>query len=135
MKGVFWSSRGLSDLAKSRFLSDTSKEKNLNFIALLETCNKDFSPTTLNNLSGGINFIWHWTTHGRSGGMLLGDNINTLDVGSIDDGDFFVKFRLRDRKSDFKWFLVAVYGAAQSEFKPSLLNWCGLAEVKSFPYA
>jgi hypothetical protein len=84
MKGVFWSSRGLSDFAKSRFLSDTSKEQNLNFIALLETCNKDFSPTTLNNLSGGRNFIWHWTTHGMSGGMLLGDNINTLDVGSIE---------------------------------------------------
>jgi hypothetical protein len=45
-----------------------------------------------------------------------------LDVGSIDDGDFFVKFILRDRKSDFKWVLVAVYGAAQPEFKKSLLT-------------
>jgi endonuclease/exonuclease/phosphatase family metal-dependent hydrolase len=42
-------------------------------------------------------------------------------MGSIDDGDFFVKFNLRDRKSDFKWVLVAVYGAAQPEFKESFL--------------
>jgi hypothetical protein len=33
-----------------------------------------------------------------------------------------VKFRLRDRKSDFKWVLVAVYGAAQPEFKESFLT-------------
>jgi hypothetical protein len=42
-----------------------------------------------------------------------------LDVGSVEDGDFFVKFRVRDRKDDFKWVLVAVYGAAQPEFKES----------------
>jgi hypothetical protein len=45
-----------------------------------------------------------------------------LDVGSIDDGDFFVKFSLRDMKRDFKWVLVAVYGAGQPEFKESFLT-------------
>jgi hypothetical protein len=90
-------------LAKTRFLGDTSREQNLDFIALLETCKRDFSQVALDNLSGGRNFIWHWTTpHGRSGGILLGVNMDTMDVGSIDDGDFFVKFRLRDRMSDFK---------------------------------
>jgi hypothetical protein len=33
-----------------------------------------------------------------------------------------VKFRLRDMKSDFKWVLVAVYGAGQPEFKESFLT-------------
>jgi hypothetical protein len=47
---------------------------------------------------------------------LLGVNLDVLDVGSIDDGDFFVKFRLRDRRRDFKWVLVAIYRAAQLEF-------------------
>jgi hypothetical protein len=54
-------------------------------------------------------------------GILLGVNMDLMDIGSIDDGDFFVKFRLRDRKNDFKWVLVAVYGAAQPEFKESFL--------------
>jgi hypothetical protein len=36
-----------------------------------------------------------------------------VGCGGIEDGDFFVKFRVRDRRSDFKWVLVAVYGAAQ----------------------
>jgi hypothetical protein len=52
MKGVFWNSRGLSDLAKTRFLRETSKEQSLDFIALLETCKKDFSRETLNNFCG-----------------------------------------------------------------------------------
>jgi hypothetical protein len=53
MKGIFWNSRGLSDLAKTKFLRDTSKEQNLAFIALLETRTKDFSQESLNNFSGG----------------------------------------------------------------------------------
>jgi hypothetical protein len=67
--------------------------------------------------------VWHWTSpHGRSGGILLGVYLDLLDVGGIEEGDFFVKFRVRDKKSDFKWVLVAVYGAAQPEFKESLLT-------------
>jgi hypothetical protein len=58
MKGVFWNSRGLSDLAKTRFLRETSKEQSLDFIAHLETCKKDFSQKTLNNLCvGGGDFV------------------------------------------------------------------------------
>ncbi|XP_062188905.1 uncharacterized protein LOC133892218 [Phragmites australis] len=57
---IFWNSRGLSDLAKNRFLSDLSKEQKLDFIALLETGKKDFSKTVLNNICGGQEFIWHW---------------------------------------------------------------------------
>jgi hypothetical protein len=33
-----------------------------------------------------------------------------------------VKFRVRDRKTDFKWVLVAVYGAAQPEYRESFLT-------------
>jgi hypothetical protein len=37
MKGVFWNSRGLADLAKHRYLADLVKEEQINFIALSET--------------------------------------------------------------------------------------------------
>ena len=37
MKGIFWNSRGLGDLAKHRFLSDLVKEEQISFIALSET--------------------------------------------------------------------------------------------------
>jgi hypothetical protein len=57
----------------------------------------------------------------------MGVNIDSMDVGGVEDGDFFVKFRVRDRKSDFKWVLVAVYGAAQPEFKESFLTDYGVS--------
>jgi hypothetical protein len=110
-------------LAKTRFLRKTSKEQDLAFIALLETGEKDFSQDTLDNFSGGRNYVWHWTApRGRSGGILLGVNLDVMDVRSIEDGEFFVKFRVRDKERDFKWVLVAVYGAAQPEFKESFLT-------------
>jgi hypothetical protein len=110
-------------LAKTRFLRETSEEQDLAFIALLETGKKDFSQDTLDNFSGGRNFVWHWTApRGRSGGILLGVDLDVMDVGSIDDGEFFVKFRMSDKVRDFKWVLVAVYGAAQPEFKEYFLT-------------
>jgi endonuclease/exonuclease/phosphatase family metal-dependent hydrolase len=59
---------------------------------------------------------------GGRGGILLGVNLEGLDIGSIEEGDFFVKFGLRTKMNDFKWVLVAVYGAAQHEFKESFLT-------------
>jgi hypothetical protein len=56
MKGIFWNSRGLSDLAKTRFLRETSIEQDLAFIALLETGKQDLSQRSLNNFSGGNSF-------------------------------------------------------------------------------
>jgi hypothetical protein len=104
MKGIFWNSRGLSDLA------------------LLETGKKDYSKAILNKICASQNYFWHWTTpHGRSGGMLLGINLDTYDIGGVDEGDFYIKFHLRNIKVDFRWILVAVYGAAQPEFKEAFL--------------
>ena len=59
MKGIFWNSRGLKDLAKRRFLAEASIEHKLDFIALSETGRADFSPQFLNTLLGGIEFDWH----------------------------------------------------------------------------
>jgi hypothetical protein len=122
MKEIFWNSRGLSDLAKFRFLSDTSKDEKLDFVALLETGKKDFSQSTLNNICAGQDFMWHWSEpHGRSRGILLGVNLETFDTRSIDEGDFYVKFHLRNKNDGFRWVLVAVYGAAQGEHEETFL--------------
>jgi hypothetical protein len=36
MKGMYWNSRGLLDLAKHRYIADAIKEHNLNFVAIME---------------------------------------------------------------------------------------------------
>jgi hypothetical protein len=53
--------------------------------------------------------------------MLLGVNLDVCDVGSIEEGDF-IKFHLRNISDDFHRCLVAVYGAAQLEFKEKFLT-------------
>jgi len=45
-----------------------------------------------------------------------------IDIGSIDEGDFYVKFGLRNKVDDFHWVLIAVYGAAQEEHKEYFLT-------------
>lgn len=47
-------------------------------------------------------------------------DLDAIDIG-IEEGDFYVKFRLRNKKDNFKWVLVTIYGVAQPEFKEVFL--------------
>ena len=92
MKGFFWNYNGFADSKKYRFLSDLTREKDLDFIALSETGRATFPQSTLNNICAGRDFLWHCKApRGRSGGMILGINLLTFDIGQIDEGDFFYK--------------------------------------------
>ena len=123
MKGFYWNSRGLSDLAKYRYISDAIRDHKLDFVAVMETGKQDMSRSNLNRLSGDADFIWHCLPpRGRSGGILLGINSTVLDLSIIVEGEFFIKFHLRNRNDDFKWILMAVYGPAQDEFKSAFLS-------------
>ena len=122
MKGVFWNSNGLADLAKHRYLADLVREEQIEFIALMETGRDSFPDATLKNLCVGKDYLWHcMAPNGRSGGMLLGVDLSTFDIGAISEGDYYVKFTLRNKCDGFKWVLYAVYGPAQQEHKESFL--------------
>jgi len=103
MKGIFWNSDGFKDPKKHRFISDLAKEKDLSFIAISETGRRSFSTPFLKNLCVGRDFLWHVKEpRGRSGGILLGIDLNTFDIGAIDEGEFYVKFHLCNKIDDFK---------------------------------
>ena len=53
--------------------------------------------------------------------MLLGVDLSTFDIGAISEGDYYVKFTLRNKCDGFKWVLYAVYGPGQQEHKESFL--------------
>ena len=121
MKGIFWNSNGFAD-KKKRFLSDLTKEKNLDFISVSETGRANFPQSTLNNIYAGRDFLWHdMAPRGQSGGMILGVNLLTFDTGQI-EGDFFIRFMLRHKEDDFKFNLISVYGPAQVDFKSQFLS-------------
>jgi len=102
MKGFFWNSRGLSDLAKYRYLAEVIRDHNLDFMAVMETGKQDMSKSNLSRLSGGADFIWHCLPpHGRSGGILLGMNASFLDLSLTVEGEFYIKFHVCNKSDNF----------------------------------
>ena len=103
MRGIFWNSRGLRDLAKRNFLHDLSLEKNLDFIALLETYRRDFSDELLNSFCGNREFTWQWNPpNGRSGGILVGFNSQNFILQNQFHGEFFVKLHLKNKCDGYR---------------------------------
>jgi len=104
-------------------LAELVKEEQINFITLSETGRDSFPDHVLKNLYGGHDFLWHtMAPHGRSGGILLGVDLNVFDIGAISEGDFYVKFTLRCKSNGFKFVLYSVYGLAQIENKSAFLS-------------
>jgi hypothetical protein len=119
---IFWNSNGFKDPKKHRFVSDLTKESNLNFIAISKTGRSDFSPRFLKNLCSGRDYLWHSKApRGRSGSMLLGVDLQKYDIGAIEECDYYVKFHLCNKSDSFKWALMVVYGPAQDDNKESFL--------------
>ena len=54
--------------------------------------------------------------------MILGVHLSMFDIGEIEEGDFFIHFKLRHREDDFKFNLISVYRPAQAEHKSSFLS-------------
>jgi hypothetical protein len=73
MRGIFWNSNGFKDPKKHKYISDLTKENNLEFIAVLETERSDFLPKFLKNMCAGRDYLWHIKApRDQSGEMLLG---------------------------------------------------------------
>ena len=53
---------------------------------------------------------------------VLGINLQTFHIGEIEKGDLFVKFKIRNEDSNFKWLLVSVYGAVQQNRKEAFVS-------------
>jgi hypothetical protein len=48
-------------------------------------------------------------------------DLSVFDIGAIDEGDFYVKFTLRYKSTDFKFVLYSIYGPAQSQNKGAFI--------------
>ena len=123
MRGMFWNTRGLGDLAKHKHIADCVKDHSLDFVAITESGKRDFPTRDLDHFSCGFDYEWHvLPPTGRSGGILLGINSTYLQLLSTSKGEYHIKFHLRNKSDNFIWSLVAVYGAAQEEFKSAFLK-------------
>jgi hypothetical protein len=113
MREIFWNSNGFNDPKKHKFISDLTRENNLDFIAISETGRSEFTPRFLKNLYIGRDYLWHSKApRDRLGGILLGVDLQIYDIGAIEEGCYYVKFHLCNKSDNFKWALVTVYGSA-----------------------
>jgi hypothetical protein len=73
-------------------------------------------------LANGLDFSWFCLPpHGRSGGILIGANNTSLQVGVVEAVDFCVILHVRCKHDGFEWVLVPVYGVAQDAHKEEFL--------------
>ena len=99
-----WNSEGFRDPAKHLFVQESIREHRLDFIALLEMGRSNFTVPFLQHLACGLDFAWYCLPpHGRSGGILVGINMETLHINKLDVGDFSVKLYLRCKGDGFEW--------------------------------
>jgi hypothetical protein len=76
----------------------------------------------LNHLATGKNFCWFCLLpHGKSGGILVGINSETVHVNHVETEDYCVKLKIRSKHDDFEWVFIPVYGATQEAHKPDFL--------------
>jgi hypothetical protein len=52
----------------------------------------------------------------------VGVNLEKFIVQSVVHGNFFVKFKIKNKADNFEWILIAVYSAAQDEEKEKFLQ-------------
>jgi hypothetical protein len=105
-----------------------ANDNKLDFIALLETNKNSFSTQCLENFCAGADFVWHWRCpRGMSGGMLMGINQGSFELENVVDGEYHIKFVLKNKVDGFRWALLSIYGAAQEEHKENFLSELGLA--------
>jgi hypothetical protein len=89
MKAFIWNSEGIRDTGKHSIIHENITEQNLDIVAILETGRRDFSASFLSNLSAGKDYSWFCLPpHGRSGGILVGVNNESLVDRNVVAGDF-----------------------------------------------
>lgn len=58
----------------------------------------------------------HWAPpRGRSGGIIVGVNLDSLDVLHVKNEDYFVRMLVCDKKIGFTWSFITIYGDAQPD--------------------
>jgi hypothetical protein len=90
MKMLFWNIRDWGQEGRRRQLKDFINREGVDMIGVQETIMDDFSMNELEQIGGKVDFVWNWlSAMGHSGGILLGIKEDVVEVGVVDQGEFF----------------------------------------------
>ena len=134
MKILMWNVRGLGKPARRRQVREHIFQEKVEVVGLQETIKGDFSDQDLQKLAGGLQFIWAWLpARGHSGGILLGAKVDTLEVEAQCIREFSIQMDIRNRLTNFRCSVVAVYGPTHHNlsgiFLDELIEICTLRHL------
>lgn len=91
-------------------------QEDVDLVAVQETIKRDFSNKELKEMTGNQSFSWHWcAARGHSGGIILGVKEEDFESEAIHKGTYCLGCLVRDRRSNFCYWVICVYGPAQHE--------------------
>jgi len=128
MRILFWNVRGLGRAYRRGWIKEHILAEDLDIVALQETIKQDFTDSELKELSGNREFAWLWVpARGHSGGILTGVRVDDLELENSHMGSFFLAVLIRNRSSNFRFWVLNIYGPAQHSFSGDFVS-----EVKDF---
>lgn len=129
MKILNWNIRGMNSSRKKQALHDIINHQHIDLIAIQETKTEDFSTRLLNSISNRFD-IWHFLpSHGKSGGILVGGDSNTINIISSHTHTFCVDIMLENKKDSSLWQFTVVYAPVKRHLKAAF--WAELDSIRS----
>ena len=129
MRILFWNDRGLGKSYKRNLVKEHILQEELDIVALQKTIKQGFEDWELREMAGNKDFSWHWTpARGHSGGKILGIRNDDLEIELVEMTNYFRAAQIRIRSSNFRFWVINVYGPAQQEnsrdFLQELADFC-----------
>jgi hypothetical protein len=94
----------------------------LEVVALQETIKQNFEDWEIKELAGNQVFAWLWSpSKGHSGGMMIGVNLEKLEVEDCIYENFFMGVLIRNRITNYRFWVINVYGPAQHNLSKDFL--------------
>lgn len=99
------------------------EDHKLQMVGLQETMKESFSDKELVEIAGARDFTWQWLPpKGKSGGILMGICLESLELEDFSIHEFCIRMSVRDRKSNFRWDFITVYGPAHHDLSKVFLE-------------
>lgn len=123
MKGLFWNIRGLGQIGRVPALAGRIRETHADFVGIVETKKREFTPGFLRSLTGNVQFEWcSLSAKGSAGGILVGANSDLFSFTVKDTLDYSVSVMLTNKVTGFTFKLLVIYGSPYEEGKQLFLD-------------
>lgn len=137
MRIMFWNIRGLGTPHRRGFVTNHILQEDLDIVALQETIKQDFSDQELREMAGNQDLNWTWSpARGHSRGLVVGIKTELFEIEQEEVSDTFIRIlirnrmmlkKIRNRITNFRYWVVNVYGHAHHEFSGDFIS-----ELSSF---